>query len=71
MAQTLYGVEASGLAGLGGGESIRRMLPENHLFIDGSKAVWEATRSAPMVLFYDAYHVLAVRALRATPATRA
>src|SRR6266404_7261991 len=46
MGATLYGVEGLWLGRLGGANLYDAMLPETISSIDGSKAVWEATRSA-------------------------
>src|SRR5260221_6137631 len=46
MGATLYGVEGLWLGRLGGANLYDAMLPETISSIDGSKAVWEATRTA-------------------------
>lgn len=51
MGATLYGVEGLWLGRLGGANLYDAMLPETISSIDGSKAVWEATRSARWFYF--------------------
>jgi uncharacterized protein YjbI with pentapeptide repeats len=52
MGATLYGVEGLWLGRLGGANLYDAMLPETISSIDGSKAVWEATRSARWFYFF-------------------
>ena len=51
MGATLYGAEGLWLGRLGGANLYDAMLPETISSIDGSKAVWEATRSARWFYF--------------------
>jgi uncharacterized protein YjbI with pentapeptide repeats len=51
MGATLYGVEGLWLGRLGGANLYDAMLPETISSIDGSKTVWEATRSARWFYF--------------------
>jgi uncharacterized protein YjbI with pentapeptide repeats len=51
MGATLYGVEGLWLGRLGGANLYDAMLPETISSIDGSKAVWDATRSARWFYF--------------------
>src|SRR5882724_7557337 len=51
MGATMYGVEGLWLGRLGGANLYDAMLPETISSIDGSKAVWEATRSARWFYF--------------------
>ena len=51
MGATLYGVDGLWLGRLGGANLYDAMLPETISSIDGSKAVWEATRSARWFYF--------------------
>src|SRR5712671_6136716 len=51
MGATLYGVEGLWLGRLGGANLYDAMLPETISSIDGSKAVWEATRTARWFYF--------------------
>jgi uncharacterized protein YjbI with pentapeptide repeats len=51
MGATLYGVEGLWLGRLGGANLYDAMLPETMSSIDGSKAVWDATRSARWFYF--------------------
>src|SRR5258707_4105847 len=51
MGATMYGAEGLWLGRLGGANLYDAMLPETISSIDGSKAVWEATRSARWFYF--------------------
>jgi uncharacterized protein YjbI with pentapeptide repeats len=51
MGATLYGVEGLWLGRLGGANLYDAMLPETISSVDGSKTVWEATRSARWFYF--------------------
>jgi uncharacterized protein YjbI with pentapeptide repeats len=52
MGATLYGVEGLWLGRLGGANLYDAMLPETISSIDGSKTVWEATRSVRWFYFF-------------------
>jgi len=70
MGATLYGAEGLWLGRLGGANLYDAMLPETISSVDGSKTVWDATRSGPLVLFFM-LGICALCALGvATPPTR-